>query len=746
MAPPVGLAEALQGAYEILEALGEGATATVYLARELKHDRNVALKVLRPELGAAVGADRFVREIQIAGRLSHPHVLPMFDSGEAGGFLYYTMPCVRGESLDARLAREGRLPVSEALAIAGQVASALHHAHQEGVIHRDIKPANILLADGHAWVADFGIARAVERAGGAKLTRTGLAVGTPTYMSPEQAFGRDTVDGRTDIYALGCVLFEMLKGRPPFEARTMPALMAKHATEAVPSLRIDDEAIPLFVERAVKQALAKDPADRFSSPRALAETLETETVVEVVGRRRLAVLPPTNVTADPEQEFLCLGLQEALISRLSKGDVAVLARSSVAHHAGSDRPARDIARELGVDSIVESSLFRSGDRVGIEARLVDGASEEGLWSESFEGDVPDVLRLYRDIADAAAEAVLGALAPRRPKTSELQVVDPAAYENYMRGRVHQQRFMPADLQRGLKYYETAIEIQPDYAAAHAGMALIWGSMTVLGMLPPSESGPLWMRSARRAVELGPELGEAHQAMAQGLTWYEWDFPAAETAWRRAIELDPHNPEAHAFYSHFLAMLHRVPESDAAMARALAVDPFNPFTTTLAGHQVFLTDRLAEAMERFAEAPPNPLVVEGVAHTAACLGRADEAQAAWATYFEMLGHREVADAIRSAASLEEGCSAGADQLIELSGSVFVRHVLIANVLAFAGRTEEAMDWYERGREIRDFQVAYLAAVAVPDEVRAHPRFRALLREVGLPEPRTGPPSPSGAAAD
>jgi serine/threonine-protein kinase len=733
MDAPAALVAALEGAYALDQMLGEGATAKVYRARDLKHDRTVALKVLRPELGAAVGAERFIREIRIAGRMTHPHILPVFDSGEAGGFLYYSMPLVRGESLDERLARDGALPLSEALAITAQVASALHYAHQEGVIHRDIKPGNILLSDGHAYVADFGIARAVQRAGGERLTRTGIAVGTPTYMSPEQAFGQDQVDGRTDIYALGCVTFEMLKGRPPFQARTGPALMAKHATEAVPSLRMDDASIPLFVDRAVKRALAKEPADRFSSPRAFARTLEAEEVVEVVGRRRLAVLPPVNVTGDPEQEFLTLGLHEALISRLSKGNVAVLARSSVVQYAGTEKATGEIARELGVDTMLESSLFRSGERVGIEARLVDGANEEGVWSDSFEGDVPEILRLYRDVASAAAEAVLGAAAPRRPRTSELQVVDPAAYENYMRGRVHQQRFMPADLQRGLRYYESAIEIQPDYAAAHAGMALIWGSMTVLGMLPPSESGPRWLRSAQRAVELGPHLGEAHQAMAQVLTWYEWDFSAAERAWRRAIELDPHNPEAHAFYSHFFAMMNRIPESDAAIAQARAVDPFNPFTATLGAAQTMLTGRFEEALALYAELPPSPLSYEGVAFTSAILGREDDALRALADHFDTLGQGSCAAVIRAATSVREGFTAAAEHLIELSRDIFIRPVAIGMLFGRAGSVELALDWIERGEQMRDFQVAYLATVPLPEEIKAHPRYRAILDRVGLRSP-------------
>src|SRR3990170_3607869 len=273
------LAAALPGRYAIECELGSGGMATVYLAQDLKHGRKVAIKVLRPELAAALGTERFVREIEIAAKLTHPHILPLFDSGEADGFLYYVMPYVEGESLRDRLNRQSRLPVQEAIRLTDQVASALAHAHERSVVHRDIKPENILLAGDQAIVADFGIARAVEAAGGERLTGTGLAIGTPAYMSPEQAFGSHAVDGRTDVYALGCVVYEMVCGRAPFEGPTPQALLARHAADSVPRLRARDPDIPLFVERAVERALAKDPGDRFPTAGAFAEALTTGKVV-----------------------------------------------------------------------------------------------------------------------------------------------------------------------------------------------------------------------------------------------------------------------------------------------------------------------------------------------------------------------------------------------------------------------------------------------------------------------------------
>jgi serine/threonine-protein kinase len=352
------------------------------------------------------------------------------------------MPYVDGESLRERLNREERLAVHDAVRIIDQVASALHYAHEQGVIHRDIKPENILLAGDQAIVADFGIARAVEVAGGQKLTGTGMAIGTPAYMSPEQAFGQDNVDGRTDVYALGCVLFEMMAGRPPFEAERAHALMAKHASETPVALRSLDSEIPLFIERAVSQALAKEPGQRFSSPGMFARTLRSETIVAAVGRKRLAVLPPVNVTHDPEQQFLVQGLHESLISELSQGDVAVLARTSVLQYEGTSKAVRDICAELSADAVVESSLFRSGESVGIQARLIDGNTEEGLWSGSYDGEIGDVLSLYREVCGSVADEILGVLRPKARSSLQGPAVDPAAYEKYLRGRVFQQSMFP----------------------------------------------------------------------------------------------------------------------------------------------------------------------------------------------------------------------------------------------------------------------------------------------------------------
>jgi serine/threonine-protein kinase len=608
------------------------------------------------------------------------------------------MPFVDGESLRDRLEREKRVPLHEAVRIIDQVASALTHAHGQGVIHRDIKPANILLAGDQAIVADFGIARAVVAAGGAGLTGTGLALGTPAYMSPEQAFDQGNVDGRTDVYAMGCVLFEMASGRTPFESKTTMELFARHASEKAPSLLTLDADVPLFIDRAVSRALAKEPEQRFDSPRAFADTLRSETIVAPVGRKRIAVLPPVNIRNDPEQQYLVLGLHEALISQLGRGDVAVLARTSVLQYQTTDNTAREICGELSAEAMVESSLLRVGDSVGIQARLVDGITEEGLWSGSFDGDVGNILSLYRG--------------------------------------VHQQTFNPADLDRAMDYYHAALEVQPDYAPAYAGISLIWGSKIVLGMVPAAEFGPKWQQAAQRAVELDPNLAEGHQALAQGYTWFEFDWGRAEEAYKRALELDPNEPQARIFYSHFLAMLKRTEESDEQMAKALAIDPFNPFTQLLYGIQLGLTGRHEDAIAQLMKVPPNPLGSFGLSWQYFKLGSLSQGLPHYIRYFELLGDQEMARAMQDdGMGPEAGMIRGAETLVERSKRMFVKPNNIYHLFGWGGDIDRAVEWLERAYEMRDHEVTYMAAMGTADALRADPRFHELLRRLELPVPES-----------
>jgi serine/threonine-protein kinase len=421
---------ALAGHYIIDHELGRGGMALVYLARDVKHERFVALKTLRPELAAALGGERFLREIKLAARLQHPNILPVYDSGNAGGTLYYVMPFVEGESLRDRLEREPQLPVDDALQIAKEVAEALAYAHGHDVVHRDIKPENIMLSGGHAIVTDFGIARAISAAGGDKLTQTGLAIGTPAYMPPEQAAGTGQIDRRSDIYSLACVLYETLAGQPPFTGPTAQAIMARHSLDAVPRLKIVRDAIPDELETVIERALEKVPADRYQTSGEFAKALTVASTGRVsrvtaarrpaarrgqwwrslpaaigvaaivliasawlifgrhrnsgsgvtgsgLSQNRVAVLYFTDLSRDSSLGHVAAGLTEGLITELQKvRALSVVSANGVAPFRGKeDQVARDsIARALAASTLVQGSVEPVGDRVRATVRLVDGTS------------------------------------------------------------------------------------------------------------------------------------------------------------------------------------------------------------------------------------------------------------------------------------------------------------------------------------------------------------------------------------
>jgi serine/threonine-protein kinase len=407
------LKTALSSRYAIERELGSGGMATVYLAQDLKHDREVALKVMRPELSAILGGERFLREIRIAANLNHPHILPLPDSGEADGFLYYVMPHVEGETLRSKVEREKQLSIDEAVALTRQVAWALDYAHQQGVIHRDIKPENILIEEGHAVVADFGVARAVSAAGGAQLTETGIAVGTPVYMSPEQASGERELDGRSDIYALGCVLYEMLAGEPPFTGPTAESIAHQHLSAEPPSVTAVRPTVPDDVANTLGKALAKAPADRFDTAAQLVDALNaallatsapTVTVrrqvpiallavlavlAAVVGTRLprgravaidpelIAVLPFENQTGADSLETFGVIAADMISNSLARTGLVSVVPTAKAVAAGRRRSAINpvvlgfLAEATGAGLLVSGSFFFRGESLAVQAQIAD---------------------------------------------------------------------------------------------------------------------------------------------------------------------------------------------------------------------------------------------------------------------------------------------------------------------------------------------------------------------------------------
>jgi len=523
--PATALRAGLADRYRVERELGRGGMARVYLARDLRHDRPVALKVLHPELGAALGAERFLREVRTAARLQHPNILTVFDSGTArpapgetgGPVLWYSMPYIDGESLRDRLRREVQLPVDEAVAIAREVAEALDYAHGRDVLHRDIKPENILLSRGHALVGDFGIARALgdDRSGAERLTQTGLALGTPTYMSPEQASGADRLDARSDVYSLGCVLFEMLAGEPPFTGPTAQSVIAKRFTEAAPSPSRGGRTLPPQLDRLVRRALAPSPVDRFPSAGAMAAALGTGGRWPAQGGEpgesprgpdpSIAVLPFANLSRLPEDEYFADGMTDELINALAKEPgLHVVSRTSCFAFKGRLEDAREIGRRLHVATVLEGSVRRAGHRLRVASQLINVADGFLLWSETFDREAEDVFAIQDEIARAIGGALRGRLlAPGRSSAIQRPTHDLQAYQLYLKGRQFWNRRTEQDLGLALQCFQQALARDSGFALAHAGLADTWALLGFYSAAPPAEVFPRVKQAAHAALALQP---------------------------------------------------------------------------------------------------------------------------------------------------------------------------------------------------------------------------------------------------
>jgi serine/threonine protein kinase/tetratricopeptide (TPR) repeat protein len=638
------LRSGLADRYAIERELGHGGMATVYLAHDLRHDRAVALKVLRPELGQALGPERFLREIKTTAQLAHPHILPLLDSGDAGGALFYVMPVVEGESLRGRLDREKQLPIEEALQITREVADALSYAHSHGVVHRDIKPENILLQSGHAVVADFGIAKAIAGAGSERLTETGLTIGTPAYMSPEQAGGSQDLDGRSDLYSLGCMLYEMLAGQPPFTGPTADSVVRQRLAAEPPSITIVRPAVPAPVAAALERALAKTPADRFTTAAQFAAALAhpevmiaprpaqqprwwrrwsvrlaaAATVLVVVAgsvavgrwphpgaskssypRTAIAVLPLQNFSAEGPQAYFAPELQDEVLTQLSKvAALTVISRTSVMGYAGTTKPIKEIANELAVGTIVEGSVQVVGNRLRVNVQLIDAATDRHLWAEQYDRTLKDVFAVQSEIARAIVGAVgttltgveAGAIAAAPTANAE-------AYRLYLQGRDYFLRpgYVRQNFESAQQLYERAVALDPGFALAHAALSVVHGLMYFVKYDPlPKRASRQWAE-AETALRLAPGLPQAHVAMGLAYYWGRRDYQRAMGEFRVALK----GLRSDAKLWHWIAAVQRRlgnwDEALAAFERGVQLDPRNADLINDLGAGIY------QVMHRYAEA-------------------------------------------------------------------------------------------------------------------------------------------------
>jgi eukaryotic-like serine/threonine-protein kinase len=661
--------------------------ATVYLARDLRHDRPVALKVLHPELAASLGSERFLREIRMAARLQHPHILTVLDSGEipvlgSPPLLWFTMPFIRGESLRDRLKRERQLPVEDALRIAREAADALEYAHQEGIIHRDIKPENILLAGTHALVADFGIARALgASAEEARLTETGLVVGTPAYMSPEQASGDKSIDARSDVYSLGAVLYEMLAGEAPYTGATTQALIVKRLTEPPPSIRSQRPNVPEAVDQAIRRALAPVPADRFPTVAQFAQALQVSgpsttaapTVVtpsptspsrrrrrapvlaltlvagiliglgvlfawrrnhaggeEAEGARRIAVLAvlPFENLGRSEDEYFADGVTDAVRGKLAAiPSVQVIARSSSEPYKKANKPAEQIARELGARYLLTGTVrWEKGaggaSRVLVSPELVEvspGSAPKTRWQEPFDASLTDVFQVQADVATRVAQALGATLGSGERKALEARPTkNLAAYDAFLKGEEISNGLAVIDpvlLRRALGYYEQAVALDSTFSLAWAQLSQAHSFLYGLSE-PTPEDARAALAAAERVAALSPERPEARLALGNYYQSVEKNLPRALDQYTQGQRLAPNNAALLAAAAFVEEGLGRWDAAEEHYRQAQTLDPASVSTIRRLARVLAWRRHYPEALtlidRALALAPANLIVVQNKA--------------------------------------------------------------------------------------------------------------------------------------
>lgn len=756
------LTATLHDHYAIQREIGHGGMAVIYLAHDLKHDRDVVLKVLHPRWAEALGRERFLREIRLAAQLHHPHLLPLYDSGDAEGSLYYVVPFIEGGSLGDRLSRNSRLGMSASLQLAREVAEALDYAHRHNVVHRDIKPANILLDEGHAVVADFGIARAISEAADIQLTQSGLLVGTPAYMSPEQA-AEEGVDGRSDIYGLACVLFELVTGGTPFAGQTPLGVLARRLTEPAPRLCHCGIVAPARLEEALACALARRPEDRFATAGEFAQQLAavadeithpqgtasdgsmSATVPASAGleRHAIAVLPFVNLSAEKENEYFSDGMTEEIINALARvKGLRVAARTSSFTFKGKDLDAQTIGQRLKVRSLVEGSVRKVGNRIRLTAQLVDAADGYHRWSRTYDRTIDDVFALQEELA----QAIVSELPLTTTASMERKLVKPAtenleAYTLYMRGRYFASKRTADDLRIASGYFDQAVEVDPSSAAAHSGLAECWSlrGFEEFGDLAPREAMPKAKAAALKAIELDPASIEAHIWLGVVTMLYDWDWGQAETQFKMATESGS-SSVAHLWYAVFLAAMSRQEESNSHILRAQTLDPVSiPVNHTITRCYAWAGkyDRALEQLRTTQQMEPHhPMTYAWLGRVYLWMHRPQEALTEVQTGMEVAGRLPLLLTVAGCAYGELGMLTKAREIVEElqegSNRRYVSPIFQAYVLSAMRELDEAFHLYDQAVEQRAGQLAFLRVNqdVVRPAVRFDPRFTVLLKRIGL----------------
>jgi serine/threonine protein kinase/Flp pilus assembly protein TadD len=725
------LKTALAHRYRFDRELGRGGMATVYLAHDERHDRPVAIKVLAQPSASTVGDERFTREIRIAAQLSHPHILSLYDSGEAGGYRYYVMPFVAGESLRDRLQRDQRLPVGEAVTITREVAEALDYAHRAGIVHRDIKPENILLHEGHAVVADFGIARPVSRSETSSLTETGVVIGTPAYLSPEQVTGEE-LDGRSDLYSLGCVLYECLTGEAPFTGTT-GAVLAQRLLHQPPSVRLRREEVGERLDHVVQTALAIDPAVRYPSGQAFAAALRESATGRVEPElRAIVVLPFANLSPDADNEYFSDGLTEEIIADLSKvRALRVISRTSAMQFKGTKKDVRAIGRELGVRFVLEGSVRKAGQSLRITAQLIDAHNDAHLWAEKYNGTVDDVFDLQERVSREIVRSLDVTLTSDEDRRlAHHPIADVRAFELYLQARQEVRR-LGASTERALRLLSQAIEIEGETPPL---VALVgWAKVAQVKSGLNRDAQPLDEAEAQANTLLAraPDAFYGHALL--GYVQYErGHLPEAERHFAQALEREPNDADTLFYRGISLIAAGQNARAAETSRRLLACDPLATPALLLSGVVPWFIGHFEVSLpnlRRCLEVDPQNFILRwSTGYNHAALGQIPEAaaHASWMVetapdvpYTGQLS--ALVDAMRG--NKEQALARLAT--IEVAPLDAHNKFHLAEPYAMAGATDRALDLLERAVDEGFYPYPYIAEhCPFMAPLRGAPRFAAI----------------------
>ncbi len=785
--------------FRVGELLGRGGMGEVYAATD-RMGRQVALKVLTPRLVQdRQHVTRFLQEARAVLALNHPNIVTVYDIGEADGTYYIASELVEGETLRTVLSR-GRLELAQSVDIAIQACAALVAAHDKGVVHRDIKPENVMVrGDGYVKVLDFGIAKLTEQfrgpgqpgtAAASLETVAGLIVGTTPYMSPEQARGAP-VDGRTDVWSCGVLLYEMIAGEIPFAGGSTTDVLARILEREPAPLASLVDGTPEELQRIVTHALKKDPAERYPTMtemqadlRALRQELEfgekirriqtTGEAARAVGSPRsrrtmlaslaaagvlalavayfatpwfrspdlqsVAILPFVNATGDPELEYLSDGVTESLINALGQlPDTSVKARSMVFRYKGKEVDPQEVASALSVDAVVNGRIERRGDRLMLSLALARGEDGDHLWGERYDSTMTDLVAVQsgmaRDIAERLHTRLSGA---DEQRIAQSYTASGEAYQLYLRGRYHVQKVALPEVQTGIQYLEQATAIDPNYALAYVGLADAYRTASAADVTP-SQVVPKAKAAAERAVQIDPNLSSASTQLGMLSIWYDWDPDAATRHFQRALELDPNNAEAHLYYAHLLSNQGRHAEAISEAERALELEPFNSRFNALTGQFLVHAGRPDDAIARLQatiDLDPNHVLARMFLATAYIEKEMYPEAMAEAQVAIERTRRRLSDplGILGYALAKSGDTAGAqavrDELLLASKSRYVSPYAVARVLNALGERDEALAWLERGFEARDHKMNLLKVDPKWNSLHGDPRFEDLVRRIGF----------------